>query len=92
MHSISWEIPNCQAFFGKFPYSMYMKIFGERLRELRTEKGLTQKQLAQELQVNHASIVDWEIRDMEPAYETLVKIVKFFDVSADYLLGLRDYD
>jgi len=71
---------------------MYMKIFGERLRELRTEKGLTQKQLAQELQVNHASIVDWEIRDMEPAYETLVKIVKFFDVSADYLLGLRDYD
>ena len=65
-------------------------LFGERLRELRNEKGLTQKQLGDTFNVNRVTIVDWEIRGKQPSYETLCKLAKFFEVTADYLLGLED--
>ena len=65
-------------------------LFGTRLRELRLEKNLTQKQLAEVFNVHHTSIRDWEIRGKQPSYETLCKLAKFFEVTADYILGLED--
>ena len=65
-------------------------LFGERLRELRLEKNLTQKQLGDIFNVNRVTIVDWEIRGKQPSYEILCKLAKFFEVSSDYLLGLED--
>ncbi|MCL1901009.1 MAG: helix-turn-helix domain-containing protein [Firmicutes bacterium] len=64
--------------------------FGERLRELRNEKNLTQKQLGDIFNVNRVTIVDWEIRGKQPSYEILCKLAKFFEVRTDYLLGLED--
>ena len=65
-----------------------MKIFGENLKELRIEKGLTQKALATALGVTIPTLSHWECGYQEPSYSDLIKICRFFGVSADYMLGL----
>ncbi|MBQ0017532.1 MAG: helix-turn-helix transcriptional regulator [Clostridiales bacterium] len=67
-----------------------MKIFSERLRELRVEKGLSMKQLAVKLNTTDAAISNWENEVNEPKISYLVSIANFFEVSTDYLLGLSD--
>lgn len=67
-----------------------MKVFGERLRELRIEKNILQKKLAEDFKVAQSSIADWERGVTETDFETLVKLAKYFNVSTDYLLGLED--
>jgi transcriptional regulator with XRE-family HTH domain len=68
-----------------------MKILAERLKSLREAKNLTQKDLAQVLGLNSKStITNYEQNDREPDYETLIKIAKYFGVSTDYLLGMKD--
>lgn len=67
-----------------------MKNFGERLKELRIEKGLTQKQLAQKIDNAQSAIVYWESNRQEPSISALKKLCIELDVSADYLLGLED--
>ena len=63
-----------------------MKEFSKNLRMLRLEKNMTQKQLGAILNVHYTTIRDWEIRNTEPSYTTLIKIAHFFEVSVDYLL------
>ena len=65
-------------------------MFAIRLKELRQEKELSQNQLAKLLCVSKQNISDWENNKSETSFEILAKIAKFFDVSADYLLGLED--
>lgn len=67
-----------------------MKKHLNRLKTLRIEKKLSQKQLAVELKTTNSSICDWECGRAEPDIETLIQIAKFFEVSVDYLLGLED--
>lgn len=67
-----------------------MKIFQERLKELRKEKGLLQKDLAQKLKTTNSSISDWEKGRSQPDLQTLANLARFFEVSVDYLLGLED--
>mgnify|MGYP001099100700 CR=1 FL=1 len=64
--------------------------FGERLKELRIQSGLTQKALAEKLGVSPTGYAGYEQGYREPDFKTLVKICKTFKVSADYLLGLED--
>lgn len=64
-----------------------MNTLGDRLRELRTEKDLEQKELANILQVHKGTISNWENNKRNPDNEMLTKISNFFDVSIDYLLG-----
>ena len=66
-----------------------MKI-GVRLKELRIEKGLTQKELADILKTNNSSICDWECGRTEPSIEMILSICRLFEVSADFVLGLED--
>lgn len=63
---------------------------GKRLKELREEKGLTQKQLAKELNMNSITYFHYEKSQREPPLSTLADMAKFFNVSIDYLLGLED--
>lgn len=65
-------------------------FFNEKLKELRKEKSLTQKQLAEILEVSTTCYAGYEQGYREPDFKTLKKICLFFDVSADYLLGLED--
>lgn len=67
-----------------------MSTFATRLRELRTENQLSMKQLSQKIKVTDGSISNWENDMSEPKISQLVKLAKFFNVSADYLLGLED--
>lgn len=66
-------------------------MYGERLRELRCEKGLTQKQLAEELNISQKSLSKYERESLDLSTELIVRICRYFQVSADYLLGLDDY-
>lgn len=64
--------------------------FKERLKELRTEKGLSQDDLAKALKVNQRSVSNWETGVRQPDYETLVFLAEYFSVTTDYLLGISD--
>ena len=63
-----------------------MATFGERIKELRKQRGLTQRQMAAIFEVTERNYQRYEATD-SPSNETLVKLAKFFEVSTDYLLG-----
>ena len=63
---------------------------GNIICELRKEKGLSQKKLAEALGVSQAAIAKIEINRNEATASTIRKLATFFDVTADYLLGLED--
>ena len=67
-----------------------MKIFCERLVELRTERGLTAKDLEKELKLGNGTVRRWEKELTIPNIEYLLILAKFFGVTADYLLGLEN--
>ena len=67
-----------------------MEKFIERLRELRIERGLTQTQIAQSTGLSQPALANWEKGKRIPNAVAIIKLAKFFNVSADYLLGLTD--
>ena len=62
----------------------------ERLKQIRIERGLRLKDVAEHLEVTVRSISRYENGSREPSIEVIVKFCKLYDVSADYLLGLTD--
>jgi transcriptional regulator with XRE-family HTH domain len=66
-----------------------MDIFAKRLKEIRVENELTQKQLAEILQTTDDSIYSWEKGRSQPSVEMLRKICIELNVSADYLIGVK---
>lgn len=64
---------------------------GQRLKELREEKGLSQKQLAEKTGLSSSSIARWELGQSEPTVSSVSVLCDLFEVSADYLLGRTDY-
>ena len=67
-----------------------MQYFGERLRQLRRARGMTQQELAEKLHMTKASVSAYETSGKYPSVEVLRKLAELFRVSADYLLGLAD--
>ena len=61
-----------------------------RLKELRTEKNLTQEEVAKEIGTSQTNIGRWEKGLNEPSSSFVVKLANFFEVSTDYLLGRSD--
>ena len=69
-----------------------MEIFlGKTLKELRLERGLTQKQIADILKINSVTYLHYEKDQREPPLSLLADISIFYGVSVDFLLGLKDY-
>ncbi|GEM_PF-41848 len=66
------------------------KTFGIRLKRLRKEYGLTQKELAKALSVSNVVISSYELCARYPTIQSVIKAARFFNVTADYLLGLDD--
>ena len=64
--------------------------FGNRLKELRIEKKLSQQKLAKAIGVTQKAIDFWEKGINEPKISYLASLSKYFCVSCDYLLGLED--
>lgn len=67
-----------------------MKIFGERLKELREERGLSQRELAKQLKMSNKTLSYWEHNERCPSLENAKVIAVFFKVSIDYLAGLEN--
>lgn len=64
---------------------------GERIKELRESRGLSQLELAELLNTNQSQISRWEKSKNIPQTQSLEMIAEFFDVTADYILGLVDH-
>ena len=62
-----------------------------RIKELRTEFGITQADLAKLLKISDRAVGYYEKGEREPDNETLIKIAEYFKVSVDYLLGRKDF-
>lgn len=63
--------------------------FHIKLKELRTQAGMTQKQLGTQLGVTKSVISYYELQERMPSPEILVKLASIFHVSTDYLLGIE---
>lgn len=64
--------------------------FKDRLKEIRLNKKLTQKDIANYFQTSPQSYAQWEKGLRKPSAENLQKLAVFFNVSTDYLLGKTD--
>lgn len=62
----------------------------DRLKQLRMEKGKTQKEMAKELGTTDVSIGRYELGTREPKTDILNALADYFDVTTDYLLGRTD--
>lgn len=63
--------------------------FGEKLRALLEEQGLTQKELAMRLNIAPSTMGSYVQNAREPDFATLKRLAEYFEVSTDYLLDCR---
>ena len=73
-----------------FVYSKTMEI-GKKIKELRTQKGISQTELAKAIGASQRAVSYWESGVAEPNSTIIYNLAVFFDVSADYLVGNGDY-
>ena len=78
------------AFFEVLCYDVGMKVFAERLMEMRKERGLSQATVARDLGVSLGIVCYWETNKSDPTASNIAKVARYFNVSSDYLLGLAD--
>lgn len=64
---------------------------GEKLKSLRIEKNLTQKQVADRIGLAISAVSSYESGTRYPSYDVFVKLSRLFHVSTDYLLGITDH-
>ncbi len=62
----------------------------DRVDEVIKEKGLTAKELAQNIGVSTGNVTDWRKGRSKPSAEVVAKIARYLGVSTDYLHGLSD--
>ena len=71
------------------PESSVARKFGNRLRDLRVSEGITQLQMAVNLDTSKSNISKYEAGTVEPGMEKINEIARFFKVTTDYLLGVE---
>ena len=67
-----------------------MAKFAERLKALRTSKGLSQADFSRQVNTSKSSINMYERGEREPSFEMLERIADYFNVDMDFLLGKSD--
>lgn len=72
---------------GKTQPKKELSVFPERLRQLRAESNLTQRELARSLDISQQSINSWENGERKPKLEAITNIAEYFNVSPKYLIG-----
>lgn len=65
-------------------------VFSQRLHDLRVERGITQKELADRLSLGRSTVAGYEVKGKQPDNARLCLLADFFGVSVDYLLGHTD--
>ena len=79
-----------QAGCKKMTKEARMEKFGERVRVLRDNKGLSQKELADRIGMTRSIISTYETGQKMPTYGKLIKLADVLEVSTDYLLGVEN--
>ena len=69
-----------------------MNYISQRLKELRQEKGVSQKEIAKTIGISVSAYSNYEQGIREPSNEILIRLCKYFNVTSDYLLGLNEYE
>jgi len=67
-------------------------MLGQRLKELRKEKGITQIQLAEMLGVSKGTVAMWEVDKRKPTFEMLERLSDIFDKQVGYIMGTSNDD
>ncbi len=67
-------------------------MFAQRLKELRRTKGVSQASLSAALGLSQQAVGKWETGRCTPDPNTIADVAAFFDVTADYLIGLNDVE
>lgn len=65
-------------------------LFAKRLKELRTEKKLTQTAVGAYLGYGYTAVANYESGRNRPSFEDLMRLCMLFSVSTDYLIGFTD--
>lgn len=65
---------------------MKNNVFGKKLKELRVEKGVSQRKLGEIFNVCNQTVSFWETGSREPDLDTLLALARYFDVPVDTLL------
>ncbi len=64
--------------------------FKDILKDLRIEKGLTQEELAKQINFSLSIVNKWENGKKSPSVDAIKILAKYFNVTTDYLLGLEN--
>ena len=54
-------------------------VFKDRLKELRTDRGISQMQLAKELNLSQSAVAKWELGKTEPTASAIIAVAKYFN-------------
>lgn len=65
--------------------------FPERLKALRLEANLTQKDMAEKFDISQQAYAKWEMKSANPTKNVITKLASIFNVTVDYLVGNSDY-
>ena len=67
-----------------------MPDVADRLKDLRKQRALTQKQVYTAIGLGERNYQSFEYGIIRPSHDSIIKLADFFDVSTDYLLGRTD--
>ena len=62
----------------------------KRVRDLREDRDITQKQMSEFLQIHQTTYYDYELGNFNIPVEILIKLAKFYETSIDYIVGITD--
>lgn len=71
---------------------MKENTFAKRIKELRKENNISQKELSRAIGYSQPIISQWESEIYEPTASAIIAVADFFKVSTDYLLGRKDFE
>lgn len=66
---------------------MYIETFKQKLRQARKETGFTQIEVCKELNIPQSTLANYETGRTEPDIETLARLIDFYQINADWILG-----
>ena len=69
---------------------MKKDTYVERIKQLRQEDGISQRELAKRVGVSSSAITYWEMGARVPNALAVIKLAEYFQVSSDYILGISD--
>lgn len=68
---------------------MYYETFPQKIKKARENTGFTQREIAKELNLKQTTLASYEVGRTQPDIETLGKLIDFYGVDANWILGTR---